>query len=42
VKVRLHRARALLRQSIDKRLDGKARTLYRFDWERCDRIVRGF
>jgi RNA polymerase sigma-70 factor (ECF subfamily) len=40
VKVRLHRARALLRQSIDQRLEGETRALYRFDGKRCDRIVR--
>ena len=40
VKVRLHRARAQLRHSIDRRLDGEARALYQFDGERCDRIVR--
>ena len=40
VKVRLHRARAQLRQSIDRRLEGEARALYQFDGERCDRIVR--
>jgi RNA polymerase sigma-70 factor (ECF subfamily) len=40
VKVRLHRARALLRESIQQRLDGEARALYQFDGERCDRMVR--
>ena len=39
VKVRLHRARALLRETIEERLEGEAHTLYRFDGERCDRIV---
>lgn len=41
VKVRLHRARALLRQRIDQRLGEEVRRLYQFDGPRCDRIVRG-
>jgi RNA polymerase sigma-70 factor (ECF subfamily) len=40
VKVRLHRARSLLRDSIEERLGEAASTLYQFDGERCDRIVR--
>jgi RNA polymerase sigma-70 factor (ECF subfamily) len=40
VKVRLHRARALLRESIEERLEGEVTALYQFDGERCDRIVR--
>lgn len=40
VKVRLHRARAQLRESIDRRLGSEARALYQFNGERCDRIVR--
>jgi RNA polymerase sigma-70 factor (ECF subfamily) len=40
VKVRLHRARALLRQRIEARIGEEARQLYQFDGERCDRIVR--
>jgi RNA polymerase sigma-70 factor (ECF subfamily) len=40
VKVRLHRARELLRASIDRRIGAEARKLYQFDGHRCDRIVR--
>jgi RNA polymerase sigma-70 factor (ECF subfamily) len=39
VKVRLHRARALLRTRIDARLGTEVRQLYQFGGERCDRIV---
>lgn len=39
VKVRLHRARTLLRKTIDKRIGTDARKLYQFDGPRCDRIV---
>ena len=39
VKVRLHRAKLLLRESIDARLGQEVRQLYAFDGERCDRIV---
>ena len=39
VKVRLHRARALLRRDIDKRIGTEARSLYAFHLKRCDRIV---
>jgi RNA polymerase sigma-70 factor (ECF subfamily) len=41
VKVRLHRARALLRQRIDEQVGQEVRQLYQFDGARCDRIVRG-
>lgn len=40
IKVRLHRARALLRAWIDNRVGEDIRRLYQFDGERCDRIVR--
>jgi RNA polymerase sigma-70 factor (ECF subfamily) len=40
VKVRLHRARSLLRERIDERMGTEVRRLYQFDGERCDRIVR--
>lgn len=40
VKVRLHRARALLRASIDERIGVEARSLHLFNGERCDRVVR--
>lgn len=40
VKVRLHRARARLRETIEERFEGEARMLYQFDGERCDRIVQ--
>lgn len=40
VKVRLHRARARLRETIEHRLGREVRRLYQFDGERCDRIVR--
>lgn len=39
VKVRLHRARALLRKQIDATIGVTARRLFEFDGERCDRIV---
>jgi RNA polymerase sigma-70 factor (ECF subfamily) len=39
VKVRLHRAKLQLRQSIDARLGQEVRQLYAIDGERCDRIV---
>jgi len=41
VKVRLHRARELLRKQIDARLGQEVRRLYQFDGERCNRIVEG-
>ena len=40
VKVRLHRARALLRDQIDKQIGVGVRKVYQFDGERCDRIVK--
>lgn len=40
VKVRLHRARSLLRERIDERLGAAVRQLYQFGGERCDRIVQ--
>jgi RNA polymerase sigma-70 factor (ECF subfamily) len=39
VKIRLHRARAILQTWIDHRLGSDVRRLYQFDGERCDRIV---
>jgi RNA polymerase sigma-70 factor (ECF subfamily) len=39
VKVRLHRARSLLRDRIDAQIGVDARQLYQFGGERCDRIV---
>ena len=41
VKVRLHRARSLLRDRIDQRIGAEVRQLYQFAGERCDRIVQG-
>ena len=40
VKVRLHRAKLLLRERIDERVGAGIRQLYGFGGERCDRIVR--
>lgn len=40
VKVRLHRARALLRKRVDRTLGVEVRELYQFGGSRCDRIVR--
>lgn len=40
VKVRLHRARALLRKRVDQALGVEVRELYQFGGVRCDRIVR--
>jgi RNA polymerase sigma-70 factor (ECF subfamily) len=40
VKVRLHRARALLREAIDERVGAEARRLYAFHLSRCDRVVQ--
>lgn len=40
VKVRLHRARLQLRQTVERRLGDEVRRLYQFDGERCDRIAR--
>jgi len=39
VKTRLHRARALVREALDKRIGAEAEQLYRFDGKRCDRLV---
>ncbi len=39
LKVRLHRAKAALRATIEARLGGAVRSLYGFAGERCDRIV---
>jgi RNA polymerase sigma-70 factor (ECF subfamily) len=39
VKVRLHRARSLLRARIDRRLGAEVRLLHQFAGEQCDRIV---
>lgn len=40
VKVRLHRARAMLRERIDRQVGAAVRELYQFAGERCNRIVR--
>jgi RNA polymerase sigma-70 factor (ECF subfamily) len=40
VKIRLHRARALLRDRIDKQTGVGVRKVYQFDGQRCDRIVK--
>lgn len=40
VKVRLHRARTILRDHIDEQIGVEVRQLYEFGGERCDRIVR--
>jgi RNA polymerase sigma-70 factor (ECF subfamily) len=40
VKVRLHRARSLLRQRIDDHIGASVRQVYQFDGARCDRIVQ--
>lgn len=39
VKIRLHRARALIRKTLDQRIGAEAEELYRFDGKRCDRLV---
>jgi RNA polymerase sigma-70 factor (ECF subfamily) len=39
VRVRLHRAKALLRDAVDQRLSEESRRLYAFGYERCDRLV---
>jgi RNA polymerase sigma-70 factor, ECF subfamily len=41
VRVRLHRARRTLRQTLDDRIGREVRRLYLFDGPRCDRIVVG-
>ncbi len=40
VKIRLHRARAILRTTINRSIGEEVRLLYQFDGERCDRIVK--
>jgi RNA polymerase sigma-70 factor (ECF subfamily) len=40
VKVRLHRARSVLRERLEARLGASVRELYEFGGHRCDRIVR--
>jgi RNA polymerase sigma-70 factor (ECF subfamily) len=40
LKVRLHRARTMLRDRIDALIGAEVRQLYQFGGERCDRIVR--
>lgn len=39
VRVRLHRAKAALRRTLDERFGREVRRLYRFDGARCDRGV---
>src|SRR5262245_59928964 len=41
VKVRLHRARALLRSELERELGSEVRRVHQFAGERCDRIVAG-
>lgn len=41
VKTRLHRAKRLLRERLDRRLGPAARTVYRLHLTRCDRVVEG-
>jgi RNA polymerase sigma-70 factor (ECF subfamily) len=41
VRVRLHRARALLRREVDRRIGAQTRDLYAFHLRRCDRVVEG-
>lgn len=41
VRVRLHRAKRSLRQTLDARMGREVRRLYLFDGPRCDRIVAG-
>jgi RNA polymerase sigma-70 factor (ECF subfamily) len=40
VRTRYFRARALLRTSLERRVDDSLRDIFAFDGERCDRIVR--
>ena len=40
VKVRLHRARAVLRARLDAQIGAEVRKLYEFGGSRCDRVVR--
>jgi RNA polymerase sigma-70 factor (ECF subfamily) len=42
VKTRLHRARAMVRQSITDRLGAAGRQAFQFHAPRCDRVVAGF
>ncbi len=39
VRVRLHRARALLRRDLDRRIGTQTRRLWAFHLRRCDRVV---
>jgi RNA polymerase sigma-70 factor (ECF subfamily) len=39
VKTRLHRARAMLREAVERDLDGAARRAFPFHAPRCDRVV---
>lgn len=41
VKTRLHRAKRLLRERLDRRLGPAAGSVYRFHLTRCDRVVAG-
>ena len=41
VKTRLHRARALLREAIERRIGEHLDAAYEFGAERCDRVVAG-
>ncbi|HVR97746.1 MAG TPA: RNA polymerase sigma factor [Thermoanaerobaculia bacterium] len=41
VRVRLHRAKRSLRQTLDARIGREVRRLYLFDGARCDRVVEG-
>jgi RNA polymerase sigma-70 factor (ECF subfamily) len=41
VKVRVHRARAALRDTISTSFDGEVQSLFGFHLERCDRVVGG-
>jgi RNA polymerase sigma-70 factor (ECF subfamily) len=38
-RVRLHRAKAMLRRALDERIGREVRRLYLFDGDRCDRVV---
>jgi len=40
-RVRLHRAKAMLRRELDERMGREVRRLYLFDGDRCDRVVAG-
>lgn len=41
VKTRLHRAKRLLRDRLDRRLGPAAGSVYQFHLSRCDRVVAG-